>query len=33
MAGRDIATLSKLDEARMLKELQEKDAKDRKFEE
>ena len=30
MQGRDLATLSKLDEARMLKELQEKDQRERK---
>jgi len=33
MQGRDLATLSKLDEARMLKELQEKDSKDRRMDE
>jgi hypothetical protein len=33
MQGRDLATLSALDEARMLKQLQEKDARDKKIEE
>jgi hypothetical protein len=33
MQGRDLATLSALDEARMLKQQQEKDARDRKVEE
>jgi|DEB0MinimDraft_12_1074336.scaffolds.fasta_scaffold13626_3 hypothetical protein len=33
MQGRDLATLSALDEARMLKQMQEKDAVHRKHEE
>ena len=33
MQGRDLATLSALDEARMLKQQQEKDVRDRKVEE